>query len=186
MRSNQRVAVILNRWRKEKRFLRPDGTPRVLPIQGKGVTLETLARQFVPQMALSEVVDLICENAEVTRLKGHKIALVGSPVMMMPKTPEIILAALIYRFRRLAETTVFNATIPANVKGTGRFERIVTGELSDKEFRAFSQSVRQQLQDLCDRVDAGIKQPKQTGKARAKGTTCGIGLYVFRDDGNIG
>jgi hypothetical protein len=42
------------------------------------------------------------------------------------------------------------------------------------------------LQDLCDRVDAGIRQAKHTGKGRAKGTACGIGLYVFRDDGNIG
>jgi len=180
------TAGLLAEWRRDKRYLRPDGTPRALSISGKGATFETLARKYVPNLPVSEIADMICENAEVTRLKGHKIALVGSPVMMMPKTPEIILAALIYRFRRLAETTVFNATIPANVKGTGRFERIVTGELSDKDFRAFSQSVRQQLQDLCDRIDAGIKQPKQTGKFRAKGTTCGIGLYVFRDDGNIG
>ena len=136
--------------------------------------------------SLRELADMICENAEVTRLKGNKIALVGSPVMITPKTPEITLASLILRFRRLAETIVYDAAIPAHVKGTGRFERVVTGELSDKEFRAFSQSVRQQLQDLCDRVDAGIRQAKHAGKGRAKGTACGIGLYVFRDDGNIG
>jgi hypothetical protein len=106
--------------------------------------------------------------------------------MITPKTPEITLASLILRFRRLAQTIVYDAAIPAHVKGTGRFERVVTGELSDKEFRAFSQSVRQQLQDLCDRVDAGIRQAKHPGKGRAKGTACGIGLYVFRDDGNIG
>ena len=59
---------------------------------------------------------MICENAEVTRLKGDKIALIGSPVMMTPKTPEITVASLILRFRHLAETSVHNAAIPANVK----------------------------------------------------------------------
>jgi len=182
-----RLAGILARWRFDKRYLRPDGSPRVLSIKGKGATFETLARPFVPTLPVEEVVKMICENAEVTRLKGDKIALIGSPVMISPKTPEITVASLIFRFRRLAETTVHNAAIPANVKGTGRFERLVTGVLTDKEFRVFSQSVRQQLQDLCDRVDAGMKQPGPRSKGRAKkGKSCGIGLYVFRDDGRDG
>jgi hypothetical protein len=182
-----RLAGILARWRFDKRYLRPDGSPRVLSIKGKGATFETLARPFVPTLPVEEVVKMICENAEVTRLKGDKIALIGSPVMISPKTPEITVASLIFRFRRLAETTVHNAAIPANVKGTGRFERLVTGVLTDKEFGVFSQSVRQQLQDLCDRVDAGIKQPGPRSKGRAKkGKSCGIGLYVFRDDGRDG
>jgi hypothetical protein len=186
LQPSQGIVGLLAQWRRDRRYLRPDGTPRVLSITGKGATFETLARKYVPNLPVSELADMICENAEVTRLKGDKLALVGSPVMITPKTPEITLASLVLRFRRLAETIVHNAAIPAHVKGTGRFERIVTGALSDKDFLTFSQSVRQQLQDLCDRVDAGIKQPTHTGKVREKGTTCGIGLYVFRDDGNIG
>jgi hypothetical protein len=182
-----RLSGVLARWRFDKRFLRPDGSPRVLSIKGKGATFETLARPFVPTLPVEEVVEMICENAEVTRLKGGKIALIGSPVMITPKTPEVTVASLILRFRRLAETTVCNAAIPAHVKGTGRFERLVTGVLTEKEFREFSQSVRQPMQDLCDRVDARMKQPGLRSKDRAKkGKSCGIGLYVFRDDGRSG
>jgi hypothetical protein len=182
-----RLAGVLARWRFDKRYLRPDGTPRVLSIKGKGATVETLAPPFVPTLPVEEVVEMFCENAEVTRLKGDQIALIGSPVMIAPKTPEVTVASFTLRFRRLAETTVYNAAIPANVKGTGHFERLVTGVLADKEFREFSQSVRQQLQDLCDRVDAGIQQPAPRSKSRAKkGKSCGIGLYVFRDDGRYG
>jgi hypothetical protein len=179
------VAALLTRWRNDKRYRRPDGTPRVLPIAGKGVTLATLARRFVPQMAVADVVDMICENAEVTRLKGNKIALVGSPVMMAQKTPEVTLASLILRIRRLTETMIHNATIPAHVTDDGRFERIVWGELTDKEFQAFSQSLRQQLQDLCDRVDQGVRPPTYSRKRRAM-SSCGLGLYVFKDDDTIG
>jgi len=184
MRSHHGMAVILNRWRNDQRYRQPDGTPRVLPIEGKGVTLETLARRFVPQMALSDVVAMICENAEVTRLKDNKIALLGSPVMMAQKTPEVTLASLILRIRHLTETIIHNATIPAH-SSAGRFERVVTGELSDKEFQEFSQSVRQQLQDLCDQVDQSVRPPAPLRKRRAM-NSCGLGLYVFKDDGNIG
>jgi len=187
IQSSYGLAGVLARWRFDKRYLRPDGSPRVLSIDGKGATFRTLSRPFVPNLPIEDVVEMICENAEVTRLTGDKIALIGSPVMIAPKTPEITVASLILRFRRLAETTVYNAAIPANVKGTGRFERLVSGVLTDKEFRVFSQSIRQQLQDLCDRVDAGIHQPGARGKNRAeKRKLSGIGLYVFRDDGGYG
>jgi hypothetical protein len=179
------VARVLARWRFNKRYLRPDGSPRVLTIRGKGATFETLARHCVPTLPLAEVLELICAHAEVTRLKGEKLALIGSPVMIAPKTPEILVASLILRFRALAETAVYNAAIPANLKGTGRFERIVTGILTDKEFREFSQSVRQQLQDVCDRVDASIRQSTHLRSRRAT-HTCGLGMYVFKDDGRLG
>jgi hypothetical protein len=185
MRTNYGIAVLLNRWRNDRQYRTPDGTPRVLSIRGKGATFETLARKFVPQLSVNQLADMICENAEVTRLKGKKIALVGSPVMMSPKTPEITLASLILRLRRLTGTIVHNASIAPKINPAGRFERIVTGRLSDREFREFAQSVRQPMQDLCDRVDAGIGQPTPSRRARAKRKTCGIGLYLFRDDDDI-
>jgi len=181
------LAGALAQWRSDKRYRNPDGGPRVLSIRGKGATFETLARLFAPTLPLDRALEMICENAEVTRLKGEKIALLGSPVLISPKTPEIAVASLALRFRRLADTAVFNASIPANVKGTGYFERLVTGVLTDKEFREFSQSVRQQLQDLCEKVDAGLRQPgPRRTRATKKGRSCGIGLYVFRDDGRSG
>src|ERR1035438_10083433 len=42
------IADMLSSWRRDTRYREPDGTPRVLPIHGKGATLETLARKFVP------------------------------------------------------------------------------------------------------------------------------------------
>ena len=183
MKVNYGIAILLNHWRNDQRYQRAEGTPRVLSIRGKGATFETLARTFVPNVKFSELIDTVCENAEVTRLRGGKIALVGSPVMMTPKTLEITLASLALRLRRLTGTVVHNASLPAKDKSNGRFERIVTGEMTEREFRDFSQSGRQPMQDLCDRVDAGIRQPKPARSARG---SCGVGLYVYRDDGEIG
>ena len=186
MKVNYGIAILLNHWRNDKRYQRPEGTPRALSIRGRGATFQTLARAFVPTMRLNQLIDMVCENAEVTRLKGGKIALVGSPVMMTPKTPEITLASLALRLRRLTGTVLHNAALPAKTKSSGRFERIVTGELTEREFREFAQSVRQPMQDLCDRVDAGIRQPRPSRRVRSQQRPCGVGLYVYRDDGEIG
>jgi hypothetical protein len=177
------VAGLLSKWRSDKRFRNNDGTPHALSIMGKGATLQTLGREYVPTMPIRELVDLICLQSEVTRLKGDKVALVGSPVIMTEKTPELTLASLIIRIRRVTGTVMHNAAIPAGVKNTGRFERIVTGHLSDKDFQKFGMAMRTQLQDVCDRMDSGMQQPKGQGKSRTK--KGGVGIYVFREDGGI-
>jgi hypothetical protein len=178
------LAGALEKWRSDRRYRHPDGSPRVVAIKGKGATFETLARQFAPTLPLDKAVKMICDNAEVTRLKGDKLALLGSAVLISPKTPELAVASLALRIRRLADTAVFNAAIPAHVKGTGYIERLVTGVLTEKEFREFSRSVRELLQDVCDKVDARLKQPGPRNKsAKKRGRACGIGLYLFRDDG---
>lgn len=183
MRANFGIAALLNRWRNDSRYRRGDGTPRVLSIRGRGATFATLARACVPQVPLQELVEMVCENAEVSRLEGGKIALLGSPVMMTPKGAEITLAALALRLRRLTQTILHNTSVPSKAKSAGRFERMVTGEMTEGEFREFAQRVRQPMQDLCDRIDAGIRQPRH---ARRKARYGGIGLYVFQDDGEDG
>jgi hypothetical protein len=179
------ISRLLSTWRRDRRYTRPDGTPRVLSITGKGPSLESLARKHVPTIPVYELADMLCQNAEVMRLKDDTIALVGSAVLIMPKTFEMTLASLVLRFRHLSENIVYNAGIPAEVKATGWFERVVTGVLSEKNFRKFAQSIRPQLQDLCDRVDAAMQAPSHDG-ASAKGKKCGIHLYVFRADDKIG
>jgi len=176
---------LLSTWRRDKRYTGSDGSPRVLPIHGKGATLESLARKFVPTMPLREVVEIICSRGEVTRYKGERVALVGSSVVIHAKTPEVTLATLVTGFRHFAETVIYNAAIPAEIRGTGRFERQVTGIISEKTFRNYSRAIRPQLQDLCDRVDEGLNR-KNESSVRKSGRTCGVWLFVFRDDGKIG
>ena len=63
LRAEYCIARLLNRWRNDKHFQCPDGTPRVLPIFGKIATFATLARRFVLQLAVSELADMIYEDA---------------------------------------------------------------------------------------------------------------------------
>jgi Family of unknown function (DUF6502) len=172
------LADLLSNWRRDTRYTDTNGTPRVLPVNGRGTTLESLARRFVPSMPLNEVVAGITRHSEVTLLPGNKVALVGGAAILTPKSPEMALATLTIGFRRLAGTILWNVSLPEGKKGQGRFERQVVGRLSDRSFKKYSQVMRTQLVDVLDRSEAGL----EVGSKRRAGKSCGIGLYVFQDD----
>jgi hypothetical protein len=179
------VGDVLSMWRRDKRFTGRDGTPRVLPIRGKGATLETLARTCAPSVPLVDVLAYICSHGEVTLYKDDKVALLGSSAMIAQRTPEMTLAWMLTQFRHIAETTVYNAAIPAKVKGVGLFQRQIVGVLSEKEFRRYAQAIRPQLQELSDQLEGGLSL-KGRKKGRGNRTECGVGLFVYRDTGTIG
>ena len=177
---------VLSTWRRDKRYRGPDGSPRVLPIRGKGATLETLARKCVPQMPLEEVLAFICSHGEATLYKGDRVALLGSAAVLTQRTPEMTLAWILTQFRHVADTTLHNAAIPAHqVKGVGLFQRQVAGWLSEKDFRQYAKIVFPQLQELCAQLEAGLSLDRRA-KPRANRKECGVGVFVYQDSGSIG
>ena len=174
------IADLLTSWRRDRRYVAPDGSPRVLPINGKGASLETLARKFVPQMSVSEVLAAITRHGEATAYRGDKVALVGGSVLLTPKTAEMALALLVNRIGRVSQTLLHNASLPEGSKGLSRFERHVFGVLSEREFHEYARVMRAQLQDLCDRAEAGLELAAD--KKGRKRKACGISVFVFRDD----
>ncbi len=177
---------VLSTWRRDRRYLGSDGSPRVLPIRGRGATLETLVRKCVPQMTLEEVLTYICSHGEATLYKRDRVALLGSAAVLTQRTPEITLAWMLTQFRHVADTTLRNAVIPAHqVKGVGLFQRQVAGWLSEKNFRLYAKEVFPQLQELCAQLEAGLSIDRRA-KPRANRKECGVGLFVYQDSGNIG
>jgi hypothetical protein len=179
MERTSAIADLLSSWRRDRRYIDPDGSPRVLPVKGKGASLETLARKFVPEMSVSEVLTAITRHGEATIYRGDKVALVGGSVVLTPKTAEMTLAMMVTRIRRICKTLLCNASLPEESKD-GRFERQVFGVLSEREFNEYAQVMRIQLQDLCDRAESGLELAAD--KKGRKRKACGIGIFVFRDD----
>jgi hypothetical protein len=185
LRNHTGMALLLGTWRRDPRYVQADGTPRALPIFGSGATLQSLAKFCVPDLAIEQVVDILCTHSDVTRMNGDRVALLGHSVKITEKTPIASMAWLITQMRHVAETVVFNANIPANAKGGGRFERQIWATLPKKKFDVWAQSVRERLQETSDRVEADLE--KEGGASLDdKEKLCGIGLYVFREDGDLG
>jgi hypothetical protein len=174
------IADLLSSWRRDRRYVDSDGSPRVLPIKGKGASLETLAKKFVPEMSVSEVLTAITRHGEATAYRGNKVALVGGSVLLTPKTAEMTLALLVTRIRQVSKTLLHNVSLPEGSKGHGRFERHVHGVLSEREFNEYARVMRTQLQDLCDRAESGLELAAD--KKGRKRKACGIGVFIYRDD----
>lgn len=177
------LSDMLTFWYRDKRYLANDGTPRVLPIYGKGITFETLARKFLPNTPLKEVIRLICTHADVQQQKDNKLACVGSSALIYERTREVALASFITRVRALASNYLHNIEIPS-VKGEGYFDRHVRGVLSEKAFNKYATDIRPQLQDLCESVDSGLQVPAAPADGK-KRKECGLVMFLFRDDGRL-
>ena len=173
------VADLLSYWQKNERYLDKLAVPRVLPIRGRGATLESLARQFVPDMPVHEVVTAIVRHGEVARLMGDKVALVGTIMLVTPKTPELTLAAITLSAQRLVRTILHNASLPERKKGRGRFQRFAMGELTAQEFVEWLHRVRPDLQKYTMGTEASLRL---ADSKRRKGKSSGVGIFVFRDE----
>jgi hypothetical protein len=174
----QGMTRILSVWHRHPRYVQSDGSPKIIPIEGKGVTFETLARRHLPKMPLPEAVDFLVSHSDARRHPGDRLALLGSPALIVDRAETITLAIIIQRLRRLTRTVISNQALPQHDKGTGRYERQVTGFMTKKEFEEFSRSIRGQLQDLVDHVDERVEEKRPEGGARYE---CGLEVYMWAD-----
>ena len=79
--------------------------------RGPGATFESLARRFLPNMPLEEVVALACENSEVVTRPGDKIALLGSILVKLGESREKYLAHAIRQIDQLLQTLLHNRRV---------------------------------------------------------------------------
>jgi hypothetical protein len=172
------MTQILSAWRRNPRYVSGDGSPKILPIEGKGVTFQTLVGRYMPNMTVSEAVNFLVAHSDVRRHPAGRLALLGSPALIVDRAEAITLALIIQRLRRLARTVMTNQELPQQVKGTGRYERQVTGFMTKKEFEEFSQSIRGQLQDTVDHVDERVEEDRPEGGVRHE---CGLEVYLWAD-----
>jgi hypothetical protein len=173
---------LISAWLEEMPYVDEAGKPKVLHIQGRGATFESLARQFLPQKPLADVVALACGNANVGTLPGGRIALFGDTMVDVSKNREVAMAQTILHIKQIFETCLHNVQTARDDAALGRLERIVDHVISEEDFEKFQQAIRPQLHDLCERVDRLLRSSaKRPAKAKKKMGSAGIGLYVYYD-----
>lgn len=183
LRDTRGLCALLLEWSRDGDYVDPDGKPRVLAIKGAGATFERLARRFLPKKPLKDVVAMACATAEVATRPGGKIALLGSIMVSVAKSPDNLLAHAIRQIDQLLETILHNAIVNRKGLSNGHMERMVLGVISAKEFDGFMSELRPQIYDLLQRVDSSVqqRQPKSTQSLR-DATAVSVGVYVARED----
>ena len=129
----------------------------------------------------AEVVAAITRHGEATAYRGDKVALVGGSVLLTPKTAEMMLAQLVIRIRRVSNTLLHNASLPEGSQGTGPLRtaclRCAVGARIQGICSDHATAITRPLRSCGLRL--GLATRKKTGRKRK---TCGISIFVFRDD----
>ena len=183
VRAQLGVGEILLEWSRKAPYLDSEGKPRVLSIAGPGATFESLARRFLPNLRLEDVVALACENSEVLPRPGNRIALLGSILVKPGDTREKYLAHAIRQIDQLLQTLLHNWRVKRNSTERGRMERVVIGVISRANFKAFMDELRPQIYDLLLRVDSSIErnQPKSARSMR-DATAVSVSVCAGQED----
>jgi hypothetical protein len=172
------MARVLEEWQRNRLYRGADGSPKVIPIRGQGTTFESLIRKFAPGMSIPAALRFLASQSDVRRVSDKKVALLGSVDLIYPGTPEVLLAAMVVRIRRLANTMMRNARIPPEVKGTGLFERQVKGRFTKKQWTGLKQALRSPLSDLVHHVDQLVEDCPKTKDAQHY---CGMSVFLWED-----
>jgi hypothetical protein len=176
------LGELISTWFQEMPYVDATGKPRVLKIEGRGATFESLARQFLPEMPLAQVVDLACRYASIGTLPGGRIALYGDMMVNLARNSESALAETISHIKQIFGTCLHNVQTVDDAAAVGRSERLVYHVISAEDFEKFQVAIRPQIHDLCERVDRLLKSSvKRASRRRAKAGLAGIGIYVYYD-----
>lgn len=183
LRDMRALSALILEWSREPEYLGADGKPRVLAIEGPGATFESLARRFLPEMPLKDVVSMACETAEVVTRPRERIALLGSILVKLVKSREKYLAHAIRQIDQLLETILYNQRIHQTGLKVGRMERMVSGIISRAKFKDFMGELRPQIYDVLLGVDSSVQrhQPK-SARALRGATAVSVGMYVSEEN----
>jgi hypothetical protein len=183
LRAQLGVAEILLDWSRKAPYLDSEGRPRVLSISGPGATFESLARRFLPNVSLAEVVAHACENSEVVTRPGNRIALLGSILVKLGDSREKYFAHAIRQIDQLLQTLLHNWHAQRSSAEQARMERVVIGIISRANFNAFMAELRPQIYDLLLRVESSIErnQPQTLRSLRAS-TAVSVSVHVGQQD----
>jgi Family of unknown function (DUF6502) len=180
------VSELLTVWLQELPYVDATGHPKVLPIRGRGATFESLARQFLPDRSIDEVVALACQAGSVGTLPGGRIAVYGDPMINIAENPEATLAQAICHITNIIQTVEFNGKRGRKDPSVGRFERLVNARLTPKQFEIFRASIRPQLDALCEHADRVLKELSQTPiREKRQAAGAGLGVYIYHRDAGI-
>jgi hypothetical protein len=176
------LSDLIAAWLEGTAYVDAAGRPKVLAIEGRGATFASLARKFLPEKAVAEVVKLACDTTNVGTLPNGKIALYGDQMVNFSRDEQSALAQTICHVKRLFDTCLHNVQIARDDAPGARLERMVAHVISATDFNAFQRAIRPQLHNLCEYADTLLKSSAGRPRGKLQRGTAGIGLYVYYDD----
>jgi hypothetical protein len=175
----KQVSGVLHDWWREPRFISANGTPKALPIRGRGVSLSALVARRVPLSKVPAAIEWMekaglftrTENGLATTTKRAAIIERGSPGPLMSERG-LILAT------HLLSTASHNYRLDEKLPGL-MDRQVHVARLSLKHFRQFRELVRLHGGLFLETIDNWLED-HQTDRPGESAIEAGVHLYMFK------
>lgn len=174
------LSDVLHRWHTDQRYLNPDGSPVVLPLQGDHVSFAGLVTETAGDVPVGAVrAELIRFGAIAVDDAGRVTALRRE---IVPDSFDLkLISAVSFSLAALASTIAYNSD-PSRTS-EGRIERYVqSDELPEHLREALRPVIRERVEQFAREIDdllaayAGV-----AGSATAGGSRLAVGIYYAED-----
>lgn len=180
-----RLAMVLQGWHTDPKFLGPYGFPRDLflgPDPSGAPSFSDLVASYAAPMAPTEMLE------ELLRVKAAVQMEASGLIRVQKRTyiPEHMAPELIEVFARGVRR--YTETIDHNIRESDpqqkRFERWVFPDdgICESDWLAFRDMVHERLQQVIEDLDTRFGTFRRPDPAADKQLSVGVGLYLFKDD----
>lgn len=170
-----KLGSVLREWHVNSRYLQADGTPRQLPIRGRG-GLTSLIKEFYPNSRVEMVVDRLIAARLIRKSRDGK----WLPTTKHARIPQLSFETLEHLSEgvvRYVETVTKNVT--ARRESDVLFERSAkVSRLPTRELAAFREYVNQQAIAFITAVDDWLES-RNLAKPRKGARVKTAGVYTF-------
>jgi len=176
----QQLADMIAKWGEDPALLDTSGRPAVLSLKGRRSEFASLAAEFFPGHAVSEVLQFGCEAKAMEMVGRDKVARLNDWVVFTGNSL-LILAYSVRSVRRYLGTANFNRKSRLAVID-GRPDRTSTGEIPVKDVAEFMSVMRPQISDIVEMSNRWLaNRSRQSKRSRCRKIEAGIQAFLFCD-----
>jgi hypothetical protein len=176
----QQLAEMIAKWGEHPAYLDLSGRPAVLSVHGRKASFGSLASEFFPRYAVSDVVDFGCDANAMERVGEKKVARLNDCVVFTGNS-YLILAHSVRTVRRFLSTANFNRQQGIAI-AEGRPDRTSCGEISDKDFSELIRVMRPQISGVVEMSNRWLAQrAKLARRGDRRMKVAGVQAFLFHD-----
>jgi hypothetical protein len=168
-------------WRNDPGYRGPDGGPLTLPVRGEGVSFESLAHRFLPELSVDAALKFVIKHAEVTPRFGGRIALTGSSTVNIANSRTLSLATAVRHVDYVLRSVNEGHRRSGEHNMAKDFERFLSTPVPKELYDEAVKRLRPQINDLLERTEATLARDNQ-GRESKDACALIFGTYVVREE----
>lgn len=173
---NSGYAEIVARWSRDRRFLQPDGSPRLLTMQGRA-GIRVLIRSVSPSADAREVLSVLCRFGTVRHVGQGRYKLIW-PFFSVASTSNFAFEPSANFLADASATVMAMLERRREPLGTGPFWRVADSTcVPEEHIEDFYAFLRRRSLPFLEEIDDWLQSHSASARPRKRGIRMGLGLF---------